>query len=143
MKKFTFTTSTIQITKRLLAKHNSEMSIELMRNIRIYNCNKLKSNCDCPLDREASAVCSGFVTNTDCPALFPHQPSARPTLNATITSHSVPSLLDYYAANRSMTLVCNLGAKGRLPRSALILESVRSDFPPRLVFLRSTDTVGH
>ena len=27
-----------------------------------------------------------FVTNTDCPALFPHQPSARPTLNATITS---------------------------------------------------------
>ena len=48
--------------------------------------------------------------------------------------HSVQSHLSRTAANRSMTLVCNLGAKGRLPRSVIHLESVYSDFPPLIVF---------
>ena len=51
--------------------------------------------------------------------------------------HSVHSRLSWTAANRSMTLVCNLGAKGRLPRSMFHLESVHSDFPPLVVFLVS------
>ena len=33
-----------------------------------------------------------------------------------------------------MTLVCNLGAKGRLPRNFLDLESVHSDFAPQLEY---------
>ena len=51
--------------------------------------------------------------------------------------HSVHSRLSWTAANRSMTLVCNLGAKGRLPRSMFHLESVHSEFPPLVVFLVS------
>ena len=53
------------------------------------------------------------------------------------TLHSVHSRLSWTAANRSMTLVCNLGAKGRLPRSMFHLESVHSDFTPLVVFLVS------
>ena len=55
--------------------------------------------------------------------------------------HSVQSHLSWTAANRSMTLVCNLGAKGRLPRSVIHLESVYSDFPPLVVFPRIIDPV--
>ena len=40
-----------------------------------------------------------------------------------------------------MTLVCNLGAKGRLPRSIIRLESVYLDFPPLVVFARIIDPV--
>ena len=40
-----------------------------------------------------------------------------------------------------MTLVCNLGAKGRLPRSIIHLESVYLDFPPQVVFARIIDPV--
>ena len=56
--------------------------------------------------------------------------------------HSVHSRLSWTAANRSMTLVCNLGAKGRLPRSMFHLESVHSDFPPLGVFFVLTPAPG-
>ena len=74
-----------------------------------------------------------FVTKSNCPALLPLTGRGLCELLAqrNTTTHRPPLHTD---CNRSMTLVCNLGAKGRLPRNFLDLESVHSDFAPQLEY---------